>query len=120
MQNIFNFKGKIVMKFFIFVVVFSLFIGLFAFGAEVKMKSLSFDPKLIEITQGDSVTWKNTAYTEHSATSDDTKAAFDTGLIVPGKESTITFKNAGEFKYHCSVHGKSMNGTVVVKAAAQK
>ena len=100
-------------------VFFSLFLGLLAFGAEVKIKSLSYDPKVIEITQGDSITWKNTAYTEHSATSDDLKA-FDTGLIVPGKESSITFKNAGEFKYHCAVHGKTMSGTVMVKAAAQK
>ena len=42
---------------------------------------------------------------------------FDTGEIEPGKSSKpVKFENPGEFKYHCKVHGKTMSGTVVVKA----
>jgi plastocyanin len=89
-----------------------------AHAAEVKMKSLSYDPKRIEITQGESITWKNTSLTDHSATSEDSPKSFDTGLVPPGKESRkIVFNKLGVFKYHCSVHGKTMSGIVSVKAA---
>ena len=84
----------------------------------IKMKSLSYDPKTIEIKVGDSIEWTNEAYTEHSATSvDATEAAskFDTGLIQPKKTSKkITFKTPGTVKYHCIVHGPMMHGTITV------
>jgi plastocyanin len=98
--------------------ILSAFLSSVSFSAEVKMKSLGYDPKVVEIIQGESVTWKNTAYTEHSATSDDGK--FDTGLIAPQKERSVTFKDAGKFKYHCAIHGKTMTGTVVVGPAGLK
>ncbi len=101
----------------VFLFCFGLLLGGQAFGFEVKMKSLSFEPKEAVITQGQSVTWKNVAYTDHSATSNETPPAFETGLIPPGKESkSIEFKTAGTFNYHCSVHGKTMSGVVTVKA----
>jgi plastocyanin len=87
-----------------------------SFGVEVKMKSLGYDPKQVEIKVGESVVWKNTAYTEHSATSGATPAVFDTGMISPGKESKpIKFKKIGQYQYHCSLHGMTMSGIVVVK-----
>ncbi len=84
----------------------------------VKMKSISYDPKQVEITQGQKVTWENVAYTDHSATSDDSGKAFDTGMIAPNKSSkAIPFENPGTFPYHCKIHGMTMSGVVVVKAA---
>src|SRR5262249_40589542 len=84
----------------------------------IKIKSLSYDPKKLEIHVGDSVVWDNTAFTNHTATSDDDGKTFDTGDIEPGKSSQpIKFDKEGEFKYHCKVHGKSMSGTIVVNAA---
>ncbi len=92
----------------------------FAADAVVKMKSISYDPNTIEISQGDSVRWKNMAYTQHSASSDDTEFPFDTTLVAPGKESrAIKFEKAGTYKYHCAIHGKTMSGTVVVKAGVK-
>lgn len=77
----------------------------------VTMKSLSFDPKSIEIKQGDSIDWTNKSYTEHSATGE----SFETGLVAPQKTSKkIEFKNIGTFSYHCSVHGKTMSGQIKV------
>ncbi len=82
----------------------------------VTMKSLSYDPKTLEVHVGDSVVWTNSARTKHTATSDDDGKTFDTGEIEPGKSSTpVKLEKEGEFKYHCKVHGKSMNGTIVVK-----
>jgi plastocyanin len=80
------------------------------------MKSLSFEPKVLKITKGQSVVWKNVALTEHTATSENTPPTFDTGLIEPKHESKkIVFNEVGDFKYHCSVHGKTMSGVVSVQ-----
>jgi len=84
----------------------------------VTMKSLSYDPKKLEIRVGDSVVWTNKAFAAHTATSDDDGKTFDTGNVEPGESSkAVKFEKAGEFKYHCLVHGKTMSGTIVVKAA---
>ncbi len=85
-------------------------------AATINIKSLSYDPKQVDVVVGQSVVWKNTARTEHSATSDDTPALFDTGMISPGQESKpVVFDKAGTFKFHCALHGKTMYGTIVVK-----
>jgi len=87
----------------------------------VKMKSLSYDPRELEIHVGDSVMWTNEARTTHTATSDDEGKTFDTGEIEPGKSSKpVKFEKEGEVKYHCKIHGKTMSGTVVVKPAGGK
>ncbi len=86
----------------------------------VKMKSLSYDPKTLEVRVGDSVTWTNDSRTTHTATSDDEKT-FDTGEIKPNESSKpVKFEKEGEFKYHCKIHGKTMSGTVVVKPDGSK
>jgi len=82
----------------------------------VTMKSLSYDPKKLEVHAGDSVEWTNGSLTAHTAISDDDGKTFDTGEVEPGKTSKpVKFDKEGEFKYHCKVHGKSMSGTIVVK-----
>jgi plastocyanin len=84
----------------------------------VKMKSLSFDPKELAIHLGDSVTWSNAAFSKHTATSDDDGKTFDTGDIQPDATSSpVKFEKEGAFKYHCKIHGKSMSGAIVVKPA---
>ena len=86
--------------------------------AEVAMKSLGYEPKQIEVVAGQAVVWKNTALTEHAAKSDDETPGFDTGRIAPGTTSKpVLFAKAGTYKYHCSLHGKTMAGSVLVKAA---
>ena len=87
----------------------------------VAMKAMSFDPKRLEIHVGNSMAWTNLAHTTHTATSDDDGRTFDTAQLEPGQTSnSIRFDTAGEFTYHCSVHGKAMSGTIVVVAGAQK
>ena len=92
-----------------------------ATSAEVQIKSLGYTPKLLEIRVGQAVVWKNTARTRHSATSDVDSASpvFDTGLVAPGATSKeILFTRAGHYPYHCSIHGKTMGGEIVVKDGA--
>lgn len=82
----------------------------------VTMKSLSYDPKKLEIHVGESVVWTNKSFAKHTATSDDDGKTFDTGDVIPEESSKpMKFHREGEFNYHCKTHGKSMSGTIVVK-----
>ena len=85
----------------------------------VAMKSISYDPKSVEVPVGGSIVWTNKAFTNHTATSEDDGKTFDTGEIKPGESSSpVEFDKEGEFQYHCKIHGKTMGGTVVVKPDA--
>ena len=85
----------------------------------VEMKSISYDPKSVEVPVGGSIVWTNKAFTNHTATSEDDGKTFDTGEIKPNESSSsVKFDKEGEFKYHCTIHGKTMSGTVVVKPSA--
>jgi plastocyanin len=87
----------------------------------VTMKSMSYEPKKLKIYVGDSVVWTNKAFTTHTATSDDDGKTFNTGEVERGKSSKpVTFATAGEFEYHCKIHGKAMHATIVVKAVVSK
>jgi plastocyanin len=82
---------------------------------KVTMKSISYDPKSLEIKSGDSVEWINKSYTEHSATAEASIENFNTGLVQPNKTSKkIEFSKPGTYSYHCSVHGKTMSAQIVV------
>ncbi len=84
---------------------------------KVIMKSISFDPKILEIQQNQFVEWTNKSYSDHSATAED-KKSFDTGFVGPGKSSQqIQFKELGIFNYHCSIHGQTMSARIVVVPA---
>ena len=84
----------------------------------VTMKSMSFDPKELEVRPGASIVWMNGSYTKHTATSDDEGKTFDSGLIAPGESSKpVRFDKEGKVTYHCKIHGKMMSGTVVVSTA---
>jgi plastocyanin len=86
----------------------------------VLMKSISFEPKTIEIQAGDSLVWENRSYTDHSATSDSKDFVFDTDMVSPGTLSKpLIFSKAGTYMYHCKMHGRTMSGRVVVKAASK-
>ncbi len=80
-------------------------------GTAVEVADFAFSPDRIEVAVGDEVTWTNGDDTAHTVTSDD--AAFDLSLDGSGTTASQAFDEAGEFPYHCSIHG-SMAGTVVV------
>lgn len=78
------------------------------------MGSNSYSPNPAIVTAGQLIAWKNSGGTSHSATQDG-GGGFDTGVLANGAQSdTIRFNTAGDFTYHCSVHGSSMTGTVHV------
>ena len=72
-----------------------------------------YDPATVSVSKGQTVEWDwidNGA--QHSVTSEDT-TTFDSGLCGAGTKFFVTFNNAGDFKYHCTIHA-AMTGVVKV------
>ena len=78
---------------------------------QVSMSSFAFNPDNITVTPGTQVTWTNNDSVTHTVVSNDN--AFNSS-INPGESFNFTFKDAGTFSYHCSIH-TNMTGQVVVK-----
>jgi plastocyanin len=97
-----------------------------ASGPSVTIADLAYNPAMVVVQPGDTVTWTNNDQASHSVTADD--GSFDSagalcsssitfGCLRPGQSYTHTFTSSGTFSYHCRVH-PSMHGTVVVAAAS--
>ena len=78
--------------------------------ANVAMKNMKFDPPLLEVKKGDTVEWKNTDITPHTATA----ATFDSGPIASDASWRHTFTEGGNFPYTCTFHPE-MKAAVIVK-----
>jgi plastocyanin len=75
--------------------------------------ALKFSPDTLTVSVGQTVTWSNGGIIGHTVTFD-SGPAFNQPLN-PGAPVTRTFPTAGTFTYHCSIHGPSMHGTIIVK-----
>jgi plastocyanin len=75
----------------------------------------SFTPNPAQITEGQSVAWKNSSSDNNTHTATST-GVFDTGNISLGATSApITLHVAGSYPYHCSIH-PGMTGTLIVNS----
>ena len=78
---------------------------------KVQIVEFTYEPDPVVVQVGGKVTWQNEDSAPHTATADD--GSFDTGTIEEGKLGSATFKEAGTFTYHCTIH-PTMHGTVEV------
>jgi plastocyanin len=96
-----------------------LFIGLASTASAavrpVDIVNFTFSPASVTITIGDTVTWTNKDAAAHSAR---VPGVGTTRVLTQGQSASLMFNAAGSFPYDCGVHGPSMSGTVVVRAAA--
>jgi plastocyanin len=81
-------------------------------GLAVTIESFAFNPDSLTIKVGDTVTWTNKDSVGHTITED--KGAFDSGSINNGATFSFTFKTAGTFSYHCTVH-PNMTAKIIVQ-----
>lgn len=79
-----------------------------------------FTPRELQITVGQTVTWKNTSSMHHTVTADDD--SFNSGFVEPGASYSRTFLHPGRYPYHCVLHGSElgtgMAGVIIVVAAS--
>jgi plastocyanin len=76
-------------------------------------KSYKFEPEVITVPVGTTVTWTN-----HDDFTHNVSLASGTAPLTmrPGASVEHTFDVAGEFPYVCSLHPRDMRGRVVVTA----
>jgi plastocyanin len=82
--------------------------------ASVKIDNFAFQPKLLVITAGTTVTWQNADDVPHTATSKDDPQVFDSGALDTDDKFSFTFSKPGKYAYYCKVH-PHMTGVVIVK-----
>ena len=79
---------------------------------EVTMaKSYRFDPKVVEVASGSTVTWTNDDNFTHTVQVDE-QVDHEVGR---GESVSITFDRAGAYHYVCTLHRRDMDGEVIVK-----
>jgi plastocyanin len=74
-------------------------------------KSYRFDPKVIEVDAGSTVTWTNDDNFTHTVKVD----GQDDHEVGRGKSVSITFDQAGTYHYVCTLHSRDMDGEVIVE-----
>jgi amicyanin len=80
----------------------------------IVMRDVTFQPSLIEITAGTTVTWVNTDVVSHQVSSGQTLWFADSPMLATGESYSFTFEEPGTFDYVCGPH-PGMAGQVVVR-----
>lgn len=82
---------------------------------QVRIDDFKFDPESRTVKVGTEVTWINRDSADHTVTADN--GSFESEELATDEEFSFRFTQAGEFDYHCEIHGEDrMSGTVVVES----
>jgi len=87
-------------------------------GSSSPTNAKFFDPLVLNVPVGATVTWKNLDSTLHTVTSGSAESGksgtiFDSSYLTGGKTFQHTFSSAGTFDYYCTLH-PYMKGQVIV------
>jgi plastocyanin len=74
----------------------------------------SFNPTSLTVAAGSSVSFNNVSGTTHNVTFTTAGAPANVSDFASGAKS-VAFPIAGTYNYHCTIHGLSMSGVVVVQ-----
>ena len=81
-------------------------------ATEVEMvKSYRFDPRVIEVAAGETVTWTNEDNFTHTVQVD----GREDHEVGKGESVSIAFDTPGTYSYVCTLHRQDMDGEVIVK-----
>lgn len=67
----------------------------------VSIGSFFFNPKILTINVGDTITWSNTASMNHDTTK---SGLWSSGQLTQSQRFSFTFTNTGDFAYICAIH----------------
>jgi glucose/arabinose dehydrogenase/plastocyanin len=79
---------------------------LFAATVDITVGDFFFDPPMVNIDPGDTVTWTNLGSMQHTSTSGAgciPNGLWDSEILDPGESFSLTFDEEGEFPYLCNV-----------------
>ncbi len=80
------------------------------------VKSYRFEPSVLQVPAGTTVTWVNDDDIAHSVKF--TKGAdFQSKPLQPGDNVSYTFPMPGEYEFECGLHPQIMKGKIVVQSA---
>ena len=80
---------------------------------DVQIKNFVYAPRVVTIDPGDAIRWTNFDTASHGQVS--VEPGFSTVVLGQDQSTLTTFNVPGTFAYVCSIHGVSMQGTVVVR-----
>lgn len=86
----------------------------FAKTVSVNIQDFTFKPANVTVDLGDTVNWTNKDPAPHTTVADN--GAWTSPLLNKNAVFAQTFKVAGTFTYHCSIH-PSMTGKIIVRTA---
>lgn len=81
---------------------------------EVDAVDNNFEPQYIVVKAGTAITFTNAGHNEHNLLPVD-KGSFEgrqTADFEPGTSYEVTFDEAGDYPYYCSLHGTTTKGMV--------
>ena len=78
--------------------------------ASVDISNFAFNPAVLTIKKGTTVTWTNNEQVPHDIKSE----SFNSDILKNGQKYSMTFGDAGIFNYLCSLH-PSMTGQLIVE-----
>jgi plastocyanin len=79
---------------------------------EAWIQDMAFNPVMISVPIGTTITWTNKDLIDHTVTSDN--GLFDSGILHNNVVYSHMFTTAGTYPYHCNIH-PFMTASVVVK-----
>jgi plastocyanin len=85
--------------------------GAIAANAEVKISNFTFDPLVLSIKAGTTVTWTNADDIPHVVAEKDGK--FRSGALDTDESYSQSFATAGTVEYFCAIH-PHMTGKIIV------
>jgi plastocyanin len=68
----------------------------------VMIKDFAFQPNILVVHVGTTVTWTNQDTVQHEVISDN--GTFDSGIMMPNDQFTHTFSQPGNYSYYCKIH----------------
>ena len=82
-----------------------------ATDAVTMVKSYRFDPGVVKVKAGDTVTWTNADNFTHTVRVD----GQEDHKVDKGESFSLTFDEPGTYHYVCTLHSHDMEGEVIVE-----
>jgi plastocyanin len=83
----------------------------------VDVEDFYYEPHILYVPVGTTVTWTNYGPSHHTVTADD--SSFYSGILLVGQSYSHTFNAEADVDYHCSIHPMMMGSIYVVTPSSR-